>query len=76
MFYLLWHAKDVSIVLAEPADTSQTSQSARELVTMQRPEVRPSQRELPPRANTLLKHETKHKKAESVSVKKSEYTNV
>lgn len=62
--YLLRCAEDMSIILAEPSNTSETSQRTGELVTMQCPKVGPSQRELPPRANTLLKHETKHKKGE------------
>lgn len=60
--YLLRCTEDVSIVLAEPSDTSQTSQCSRELITMERSKVSPSQGKLPPRANTLLKHETKHKR--------------
>lgn len=60
--YLLRCAEDVSIILAEPSNTSETSQRSRELIAMQRPKVGPSHRKLPPRANTLLKHETKHKK--------------
>lgn len=67
MCYLLRGAKDVSIVLAEPADPSQTSQGSRELIPMQRPKVRPSQRKFPPRANALLKHQTKDQKAASDS---------
>lgn len=62
--YLLRGAEDVSIILAEPSNTSETSQCSRELVAMQRPKVGPSQRKLPPRANTLLEHEAEHKKGE------------
>lgn len=62
--YLLRCAEDVSIVLAELSNTSETSQRSGVLVTMQRPEVGPSQRKLPPRANTLLKHETENKRGE------------
>lgn len=55
--YLLRCAENVSIVLAEPSNASKTAERARELVTVQRPKVCPSQRKLPPGANTLLKHE-------------------
>jgi len=60
--YLLRCAKDVSVVLAEPSNTSETSQRSGELVAMQRPEVGPSQRKLSPRADTLLKHETEERR--------------
>lgn len=62
--YLLRCAEDVSVVLAEPSNASETSQRSGELITMQSPKVGPSQRKLPPRADTLLKHETKHKRGE------------
>lgn len=58
--YLLGSAEDVSVILAEPPNTGQPSKSARELVTMQRPEVRPADGKLPPGANALFKHETEH----------------
>lgn len=61
------------VILAEPANASETSQSAGELITMQRPEVGPSQRELSPRANALLKHQAEHNKGESVSAKAPEH---
>lgn len=60
--YLLRCAEDVSVVLAEPSYTSETSKCSRQLVPMQRPEVSPPQRKFLPRANSLLKHETKHKR--------------
>lgn len=61
-FYFTLHlfscAEDVGVVLTEPADSGQTSQSPGELVPVQGAEVGPSQREFPPRTNPLLKHET------------------
>lgn len=63
--YLLRCAEDVSIILAEPANTSEASQRSGALIAMQRPEVGPSQGKLPPRANPMFKHETGHKKAQS-----------
>ena len=62
--YLLGCAEDVSIILAESSNTSETSQRSGELITMQRPKVGPSKRKLPPRAYPLLKHETKHKRGD------------
>lgn len=62
--YLLRGTEDVSVVLAEPANTGETSKRSGELITMQGPEIGPSQGKLPPRANSLLKHETKHEKGE------------
>lgn len=62
--YLLRCAEDVSIILTEPSNTSETCKRSRQLVAMQRPKVSPSHRKLSPRANTLLKHKTKHKKGE------------
>lgn len=59
--YLLRRAEDVSIILAEPSNSSETSQCSRELVAVQRPEVGPSHGKLPPRADTLLKHKAKQK---------------
>ena len=46
--YLLRCAEDVSVILAEPSNTSETSQCSGELITMQCPEVSPSQRKLLP----------------------------
>lgn len=63
--YLLGCAEDVSIVLAEAANSSETAERSRELVAMQRPEVGPSQRKLFPRADALLKHQTEHREGES-----------
>lgn len=60
--YLIRCAEDVSVVLAEPSNPSETHERSGELVTVQRPEVGPPQRQLPPGAHTLFKHQTKHKK--------------
>ena len=46
--YLLRSAEDVCVVLAEPADPGETTQSAGQLVPMQCPEIGPTQWELLP----------------------------
>lgn len=58
--YLLGSAEDVSVILAEPPNSGQPPESARELVTMQRPEVGPADGKLFPGAKALFEHETGH----------------
>lgn len=64
--YLLGHAEDVSVILAKPANPGQSAQRSGQLVTVEGPEVGPSQRKFPPGTNALLKHKTEHKKKRKV----------
>lgn len=58
-FYLFHCAKDVSIILLEAPYTSQTTQSAREFISVKNSKICKSKRQFPPGSGTMGKHQAK-----------------
>lgn len=54
---LVHGAEDVSIILLEAADTGEARQSSRQLVPVQYAKICHSERQLPPGAWTMVKHQ-------------------
>ncbi len=55
---LVHRAEDVCVVLLETSDSGQARKSSRQLVTVQDPKISQTQRQFPPRARPVVKHQT------------------